>query len=153
MSARMAGRVLGRLVPRHGSLLPRHGPRRLSSTPQPPEGGWERVGEGRGAYKAQRLEALGTPSYPHQFNPTMQIPAFLHAYSAVEGEEAGQEEVAVAGMVVGVREAGRHLRFVDLEGQGARLQLKVDSRRCEGQAALLRRGDRVGDLLSSSEKI
>jgi len=102
------------------------------------------VGEGRGAYKAQRLEALGTPSYPYNFTPTMQIPAFLHAYSSLEGEEAGQEEVAVAGMVVGVREAGKHLRFVDLEGQGARVQLKVDSRRCDGEAAVLRRGDRVG---------
>ena len=47
-------------------------------------------------------------------------------------------------MVVGVREAGKRLRFIDLQGQGGDVQLKVDSRTCNCDGSLLRKGDRVG---------
>ena len=47
-------------------------------------------------------------------------------------------------MVVGVREAGKRLRFIDLQGQGGVVQLKVDSRTCNCDGSLLRKGDRVG---------
>ena len=98
----------------------------------------------RGKYKEQRLEALGKVSYPHKFSPTLEIPTFHTRYQAVTAKEPGLTEERLGGMVVGVREAGKRLRFIDLEGQGGQVQLKVDSRTCNCDGSLLRRGDRVG---------
>ena len=97
-----------------------------------------------GKYKEQRLAALGKVSYPHKFAPTLDIPAFHTRYQGVTSSEPGLNEERLAGMVVGVREAGKRLRFIDLEGQGGLVQLKVDSRSCNCDGSLLRRGDRVG---------
>ena len=97
-----------------------------------------------GKYKEQRLAALGNVSYPHKFAPTLDIPTFLTRYQGVTASEPGLTEERLGGMVVGVREAGKRLRFIDLEGQGGLLQLKVDCRSCNGDGSLLRRGDRVG---------
>ena len=101
--------------------------------------------EGRnGKYREQRLEALGKVSYPHKFAPTLDIPTFHKRYQEVTCNGSGLAEERLGGMVVGVREASKRLRFIDLEGQGGLVQLKVDSRACNCDGSLLRRGDRVG---------
>ena len=76
-------------------------------------------------YKEQRLAALGKVSYPHKFLPTLDIPAFHTRYQGVTANEPGLTEERLGGMVVGVREAGKRLRFIDLEGQSGLVQLKA----------------------------
>jgi len=102
------------------------------------------TGSRSGGYKDHRLETLGKFSYPHKFAPTLDIPTFHSQYQGVSSGEQGSKEERLCGMVVGVREAGKRLRFIDLQGQGGVVQLKVDSRTCNCDGSLLRKGDRVG---------
>lgn len=100
-------------------------------------------------YKQLRVESLKqVVKYPHKFAATTDIPNFVTKYRDISAEDRlSEERVRVCGMVTNVREAGSKLRFIDLEGQGDKVQLKVDARVCQDgeMSAQLRRGDRVGD--------
>jgi hypothetical protein len=111
------------------------------------------------SYGEQRLESLaGHELYPHKFSVTATVDHLHRAYSHLA---AGQGTISkgdndmqsLAGMVRGVRTAGRHLRFIDLAVGEQKLQLIVRSdwlRGNQGDGAQmqlieqLRRGDRIG---------
>ena len=143
LGGRLAGRIVRRLGMREVTLASSREVRPASSR----EARLASTKAGGQSYKQQRLEVLGRVDYPHKFHSTMEIPAFTERYKDLGREEVVGDVVSLCGMVAGVREAGKRLRFLDLEGRGGRVQLKVDTRTCqEGEAtAHLRKGDRVGD--------
>ena len=127
------------------------------------------------SYRRQRWTELeaheqgGHTVFPHTFAPTHRIPEFLNTYEYLapgqQASEAGAvldtvlggsaalgaklEEVRVAGRIYAVRRSGKNLVFLDLRGDGARLQLMCDKTAYRhgdwGQLlALIKRGDIVG---------
>ena len=76
----------------------------------------------------QKLRETKNPEpYPHKFNPTLSIPAYIERYG-VEGKvPAGQkltgETVALAGRIHNIRHSGQKLRFYDLHAEGKKVQI------------------------------
>ena len=111
------------------------------------------------SYSEQRLTALaGCELYPHKFQVTATVQQVRQGYQHLAAGEtaaaAGDDghKYSLAGMVQGVRTAGRHLRFIDLRAgeEEEKFQLIVRSDWLEdgGQnlqlIEQLRRGDRIG---------
>jgi lysyl-tRNA synthetase class II len=110
------------------------------------------------SYSEQRLESLaGHELYPHKFSVTTTVDQLHRNYghlAAGEGTMSKDDDShmhSLAGMVRGVRTAGRHLRFIDLTVGEQKLQLIVRSDWLRDNAGAqmqlieqLRRGDRIG---------
>jgi len=93
----------------------------------------------------------GLVAYPHKFQVTHTIPAFICAYShLVADQKLENEHVAVAGRVSRKQAGSSKLVFYDLEGDGEHIQILSDLRFYENEEEftkihnLLRRGDIVG---------
>ncbi|KAJ3115017.1 lysyl-tRNA synthetase [Phlyctochytrium bullatum] len=102
----------------------------------------------------QKLRETKNPSpYPHKFNPTISISAFIEKYKGLkEGEHLEDVTVAVAGRIHNMRSSGSKIRFFDLHGEGKKVQVLAQaqyqdsSRTFDEVHGLLRRGDVVGVL-------
>ncbi|KAJ3298879.1 Lysine--tRNA ligase [Rhizoclosmatium sp. JEL0117] len=100
----------------------------------------------------QKLRESQNPNpYPHKFNPTISISAFIEKFSSLkEGEHLEDVSVSVAGRIHNMRSSGAKIRFFDLHGEGlkiqglAQLQYHTGSRPFEEIHGILRRGDIVG---------
>jgi lysyl-tRNA synthetase class 2 len=76
--------------------------------------------------KLKKIEALGQPAYPRQYDFTHTIPQILAAYSGKTAEEleASRVNVRVAGRIMAIRLMGK-AGFAHLQGSGQRLQIYV----------------------------
>lgn len=95
--------------------------------------------------------ATGVTAYPHKFQVTMSLPAFVEAYSGLpDGEVREDVSVAVAGRLMAMRSASSKLQFYDLHGEGASIQVMYNLAMNANAAEYdfvrdnVRRGDIVG---------
>eukprot|EP00962_Isochrysis_galbana_P030723 scaffold9976_cov121-Isochrysis_galbana.AAC.1 len=84
--------------------------------------------ESRLAY-VNGIKAAGGNAYPHKFHTSMQIPTYVAKYAEAVAPGAFAEEtgVALAGRVLSKRSGGRGLVFLDLVGEGAKVQVFADA--------------------------
>jgi len=99
----------------------------------------------------QEYENQGQNPYPHKFNVSISIPAFIAKYSYLEKDSRLENEVvSVAGRIESKRNQGASLVFYDLRGDGAKIQILGDARSYESADAfqqinsIIKRGDIVG---------
>lgn len=97
-----------------------------------------------------RMKESGKNPYPHKFNVTITIPAFIQKYadSLEDGQHMTDVTVSIAGRVHSKRAASSKLVFYDLHGDGRKVQIIADASK-GGNAFLethtiFRRGDIVG---------
>ncbi|KAI6001691.1 hypothetical protein F5J12DRAFT_843887 [Pisolithus orientalis] len=101
-----------------------------------------------------KLKETQSPNpYPHKFDVTKSITAFIEEYGA-EGRIGPGEKldvtVALAGRIRTVRNSGPKLRFYDLHGEGARVQILANAKDADNPEEfvethnIFRRGDVVG---------
>ncbi len=77
----------------------------------------------------QAAKAAGEAPYPHKFQVSHQLPAFVEQYrDAVEAGQQHSDEVSVAGRVYEKRALGGKLLFYELRSDGARVQIMADMR-------------------------
>lgn len=121
------------------------------------DGDAQATGPDAEAYRRARLaeidalEASGMDAFPHKFSTSISVPSYVEKYSALaEGEHLKDVKEMVAGRVMAIRKSGKNLVFIDLHGDGERLQLMCDRRSFEGNQDMLfgdssfKRGDLVG---------
>lgn len=120
------------------------------------EGDSEIAGPDDDGYRQQRwvdleaFEARDGRLFPDTFRTSMTIPEFLDKYAelAPGSQATGTAPVCVAGRIHGVRRAGKGLVFLDLKGDGVRMQLMCDKKHFAGDwqelDTLIKRGDVVG---------
>ncbi|KAJ9061595.1 lysyl-tRNA synthetase [Entomophthora muscae] len=60
----------------------------------------------------KKLQAEGKSPYPHKFNVSMSIPAFMEKYSYLQAGERAQDVVSVSGRIHNKRSSGAKLRFL-----------------------------------------
>ena len=92
------------------------------------------------------LESSGSSPYPHKFEVTLQVPAFIQKYSHLEKGQRLDEVVSIAGRITHIREHGK-LKFYDLIGDGEKLQVMTDVSLYKGNfddLSQIHRGDIVG---------
>lgn len=100
----------------------------------------------------KELAAEGVETYPHKFNVTMSIPDYVAKYSPLAKEEERKEEiVGLAGRIRSIRTASAKLYFIDLIGEGQKVQVLANAQNYEtGLEAfqkmfpVFRRGDLIG---------
>eukprot|EP01056_Protomagalhaensia_sp_Gyna25_P005343 Protomagalhaensia_sp_Gyna_25__5342@NODE_677_length_2853_cov_189_941720_g528_i0_p1_GENE_NODE_677_length_2853_cov_189_941720_g528_i0NODE_677_length_2853_cov_189_941720_g528_i0_p1_ORF_typecomplete_len586_score119_22tRNAsynt_2/PF00152_20/1_1e96tRNA_anticodon/PF01336_25/3_2e10tRNAsynt_2d/PF01409_20/0_00026tRNAsynt_2d/PF01409_20/2_5_NODE_677_length_2853_cov_189_941720_g528_i010562813 len=98
------------------------------------------------------LRAQGQEVYPHKFSVSMSLPEFAQKYEGIEaGHRNESTTVSVAGRAMRLAGSGAALRFYDLVGDDAKIQVMADaSNYAAGQEAYLevcnriRRGDFLG---------
>lgn len=106
-------------------------------------------------YAVKSAKARGENPYPHTFEVTMQLPAYVIKFNGLEpGSQAPEHVVSVAGRVIRKAASGAKLIFLDLRSEGAKIQVMCDARNFEkggidlsGFAALMnsvKRGDIIG---------
>ncbi|WKX98453.1 hypothetical protein Q1695_013831 [Nippostrongylus brasiliensis] len=96
--------------------------------------------------------AAGENPFPHKFNVTISLAAFVEKYERLQKEEVLENEiVSIAGRVYSKRESGKNLVFYDVHSGGTRLQVMANARYhksgAEDFTALhdrIKRGDIVG---------
>lgn len=86
--------------------------------------------------------------YPHKFQTTMSVPAFVAKFSHLKrGEQLKEDKVAFAGRVFAKRESGANLKFYVLSGDGEQVQVVaqgIDGANIDPVHDLIRRGDIIG---------
>lgn len=96
------------------------------------------------------MKESGKNPYPHKFEVSMAIPAFIAKFSnnLEAGEQRTEPIVSLAGRLYSKRAAGTRLVFYDLRGDGVKVQIIAEASKGGDtfleQHALLRRGDIVG---------
>lgn len=107
------------------------------------------------SYHEARLNAvaaLGHAAYPHKFEVSCRLPHFVEKFSHFEaGQRETEVQVSVAGRIMRLAGSGASLRFYDLVGEDAKVQVMADASLYEeGSETFLevnnriRRGDIVG---------
>lgn len=107
-------------------------------------------------YKANRMAMIakmkesGKNPYPHKFEVTMTIPAYIDKYagSLESGQHLTSDTVSIAGRIHSKRAASSKLVFYDLHGDGRKVQIIADASKGGDTFlethTLFRRGDIVG---------
>jgi lysyl-tRNA synthetase class 2 len=98
------------------------------------------------------LKDQGENPYPHKFQVSIQIPAFIKKYSpiTVKGEALENEQVSVTGRVFSIRASGANLIFYDIIQDDQRLQIYCNAKFHSGKKSFeethehVRRGDIIG---------
>jgi lysyl-tRNA synthetase class 2 len=73
------------------------------------------------------LTANGVDVYPHKWAVDMNIPEFREAFEGCQAEAApAQNEVSIAGRVMSMRNASAKLMFIDLHGEGEKVQVHLE---------------------------
>ncbi|VDM68512.1 unnamed protein product, partial [Strongylus vulgaris] len=96
--------------------------------------------------------AAGENPFPHKFNVTISIAAFIEKYEHLKNEEVLNDvRVSIAGRIYSKRESGKNLVFYDVHSGGTRLQVMANARYHAAGAEdfskvheRIRRGDIVG---------
>ena len=95
--------------------------------------------------------AQGVAAYPHKFQVTMSVPAFVTAFGSVpDGTTLGEVTVSLAGRLMASRAASGKLQFYDLHSEGKKVQIMFKADLAADAAAYafvrdnVRRGDIVG---------
>ena len=95
--------------------------------------------------------AQGVAAYPHKFQVTMSVPAFVTAFGGVpDGTTLGEVTVSLAGRLMASRAASGKLQFYDLHSEGKKVQIMFKADMAADAAAYafvrdnVRRGDIVG---------
>ncbi|CAM9626580.1 unnamed protein product, partial [Ectocarpus sp. 13 AM-2016] len=78
-----------------------------------------------------QLEEEGTNPYPHKFDVTISIPAFVAKFKDVEVGEKQSDVVSLAGRIVKKREQGK-LLFYGIKADGASVQVMASLSDYEG---------------------
>lgn len=104
----------------------------------------------RSAAVQKLKQKLNIDPYPHQFNVTCTIPTYIDRYGHLtNGDSIDNVSEIVAGRIYSIREA-KKLVFIDLRGDGEKLQVKVYEKSFPTPAEFtifvdtLRRGDLIG---------
>ncbi|KAF9180961.1 lysyl-tRNA synthetase [Haplosporangium sp. Z 767] len=88
-----------------------------------------------------------TYPYPHKFNVSISLPAFIEKYSGLKAGDMEEEVLTVAGRLHNMRTMGK-LRFYDLHSDGVKIQITAQAQDSERDFNEvhdnLRRGDIVG---------
>lgn len=98
----------------------------------------------------KEAKAAGKNLYPHKFHVSISVTHFLEKYNHLEKGVSLEEKVTVAGRVVTHRESGQKLFFLDIQGEGKKLQIFVQTDnlvKTEGLVASskdIHRGDIIG---------
>jgi lysyl-tRNA synthetase class 2 len=115
-------------------------------------------------YKAiNELKRIGATPYPHKFATDMSIPEYRMQYESLKDSEESGDTVSVAGRVMSYRASSQKLMFIDLVGDGEKIQVMAnfakfdaanDSMRQHAEAAeepafnfkmgIIKRGDIIG---------
>ncbi|KHJ95103.1 lysine--tRNA ligase [Oesophagostomum dentatum] len=73
--------------------------------------------------------AAGENPFPHKFNVTSSLAAFIEKYEYLKNEEVLNDvRVSIAGRVYSKRESGKNLVFYDVHSGGVRLQVMANAR-------------------------
>ena len=68
--------------------------------------------------------AKGVQAYPHKFQTSMSVPAFVDAFSGLtEGSMLTDVTVSIAGRIMAARAASGKLQFYDLHSEGKKVQV------------------------------
>lgn len=100
----------------------------------------------------QKMKDQGLNPYPHKFQVTMSVPAFVAKFSSsVQDGEQLPEVVSLAGRIHTKRASGSKLIFYDLVGEGQKVQIMAQLQASEESPeafeelhAAIHRGDIVG---------
>eukprot|EP00296_Roombia_truncata_P007589 JP446034.1.p1 GENE.JP446034.1~~JP446034.1.p1 ORF type:complete len:593 (-),score=245.05 JP446034.1:128-1906(-) len=98
----------------------------------------------------ETFRAAGNNPYPHKFHVGLSLPAFIKKYADLAEGAVNQDEViTVAGRLWSKRASGAKLTFLDLRGDGVKIQIMADARHAAeenfgGMISFLKRGDVVG---------
>jgi len=98
------------------------------------------------------IKAGGGNPYPHKYPVDTTIPEFIKKFGHLEAKESLEETMlCVAGRVQMKRAAGRSLIFIDIIGDGCKLQVLCNQRAYQGPKSAfkndlgpIRRGDIIG---------
>ncbi|KAL7749051.1 lysyl-tRNA synthetase [Sorochytrium milnesiophthora] len=92
--------------------------------------------------------------YPHKFQVTMSLPAYIEKYGSIDAGEHLDEVVRLSGRIHSKRASGAKLRFYDLHAEGVKVQIMAAVQDHDEAASggvsfaeihdALRRGDIVG---------
>eukprot|EP00004_Rigifila_ramosa_P024504 TRINITY_DN7124_c0_g1_i1.p1 TRINITY_DN7124_c0_g1~~TRINITY_DN7124_c0_g1_i1.p1 ORF type:complete len:634 (-),score=155.96 TRINITY_DN7124_c0_g1_i1:38-1915(-) len=90
--------------------------------------------------------------YPHKFKVSMSLPQFCRTYGKegeLKPEQVSADVVSLAGRVMSKRASGKSLVFMDLNGEGSRIQILSDARTWkdgdfQASHGAVKRGDIVG---------
>ena len=103
------------------------------------------------AFKKQRLEVLKhIEKYPHKFKETINTKQLVNKFKDLEISDKSEEHLSVCGMVSNVRDMSKKLKFVDIEGSGVKVQLKISAKSYNSfedfvlDTKFISRGDRIG---------
>jgi len=103
------------------------------------------------AFKKQRLEALKhVEKYPHKFQETINVKQLVNKFRHIDVSNKTEEQLSVCGMVSNVRDMSKKLKFVDMEGNGEKIQLKISAKSYDSfddfvlDTKFISRGDRIG---------
>ena len=81
-------------------------------------------------------EAAGVVPYPHKFDVTMQLPAFIEAFAELPtGTVLDSVTVSVAGRIMASRSSSAKLAFYDLHSNGAKIQIMFNAAAYTGALA------------------
>ncbi|KIJ60071.1 hypothetical protein HYDPIDRAFT_32646 [Hydnomerulius pinastri MD-312] len=103
----------------------------------------------------QKLKETQSPNpYPHKFEVTKSITAFIEEYGPegliAPGQKLEGTTVRLAGRIHNIRSSGSKLKFYDLHGEGKHVQILANVRDASDEASftatqqIFRRGDVVG---------
>lgn len=94
---------------------------------------------------------IASHPYPHKFAVSRTLQEYIEKYNHLQNEETAENESeSVAGRVYSIRHASSKLAFIDLRGNGFKLQVKANAQNYakaeQFQAAInsIHRGDIVG---------
>lgn len=77
----------------------------------------------------QKAKARGENPYPHKYNVSIQLPAYIEKYGGLEaGTHLEGEPVSIAGRITRKAASGAKLIFFDLRSEGCKLQVMCDAR-------------------------
>lgn len=102
---------------------------------------------------AELKKSTDNHPYPHKFDVSLTLDEFVNKYSYLQNEETLENsQESVAGRVHSIRGTGSKLTFIDLRGDGFKLQIKVSAKSYESLESYvadmktIQRGDIIGAI-------
>eukprot|EP00088_Acartia_fossae_P000062 TRINITY_DN10017_c0_g2_i1.p1 TRINITY_DN10017_c0_g2~~TRINITY_DN10017_c0_g2_i1.p1 ORF type:complete len:565 (-),score=64.51 TRINITY_DN10017_c0_g2_i1:109-1770(-) len=100
--------------------------------------------------RIERLKSSHNILYPSGFKVTHAVSDILEKYANLYTGEVAVDTVAIGGMFSSIRSSGKKIKFIDMIGNGSKIQLKVHANKFSStqdfldQIDALTRGDRIG---------
>jgi len=97
----------------------------------------------------EQMRAEGGNPYPHKFHRDLTVQQFRDKYEEekIENSVFKDEKVALAGRVMGLRQSGAKLLFIDLHEGNAKVQIFANAANYTGDFDYLVRTLRYGDII------